>query len=109
MKNVFSFASKYRPTDFVFTLVAVAATTVALILLRARLSTQVIALLYLLPVMLSATRWGLLPALVASLAAFFAFNYFFLVPTYTFVVSDPEELLALLVQWRWNSGSIKSG
>ena len=86
MRNVFSFASKYRLTDFVFTLVAVAATTVALILLRARLSTQVIALLYLLPVMLSATRWGFLPALVASLAAFLAFNYFFLAPTHTLAV-----------------------
>jgi len=92
-----SFAIPYRLTDFVFTLTAVAVTTAALTLLRARLSTQVIALLYLLPVMLAATRWGLLPALVASLVAFFAFNYFFLVPTYTFVVSDPEELLALLV------------
>jgi two-component system sensor histidine kinase KdpD len=97
MRNVFSFASKYRLTDFVFTLVAVAATTVALILLRARLSTQVIALLYLLPVMLSATRWRLLSALVASLAAFLAFNYFFLAPTHTLAVRNPEELLVLVV------------
>jgi two-component system sensor histidine kinase KdpD len=92
-----SFAFKYRLTDFLFTLAAVAVTTAALTLLRARLSTQVIALLYLLPVMLSAVRWGLLPALVASLAAFFAFNYFFLVPTHTLTVRDPEELLALVV------------
>ena len=92
-----SFAFKYRLTDFLFTLAAVAVTTAALTLLRARLSTQVIALLYLLPVMLSAVRWRLLPALVASLAAFFAFNYFFLAPTHTLTVRDPEELLALVV------------
>jgi len=97
MKSSFAFASKYRPTDFVFTLAAVAVTTVALILLRARLSTQVIALLYLLPVMLSATRWGLWPALIASLTAFLAFNYFFLAPTHTLTVRDPEELLVLMV------------
>jgi two-component system sensor histidine kinase KdpD len=97
MKSSFAFASKYRWTDLVFTLASVATTTVALILLRARLSTQVIALLYLLPVMLSATRWGLLTALVASLAAFLAFNYFFLAPTQTLAVSNPEELLVLVV------------
>ena len=92
-----SFASKRSWTDLVFTLAAVATATIALILLRAKLSTQVIALLYLLPVMLSATRWGLLSALVASLVAFLAFNYFFITPIHTLVVSDPEELLALLV------------
>ena len=97
MKSSFAFTSKYRWTDLVFTLTAVATTTVALILLRAKLSTQVIALLYLLPVMLSATRWGLLSALVASLAAFLAFNYFFLTPTHTLVVSNPEEFLVLVV------------
>jgi two-component system sensor histidine kinase KdpD len=97
MKSSFAFVSKYRWTDLVFTLAAVAATTAALILLRAKLSTQVIALLYLLPVMLSATRWGLLSALIASLAAFLALNYFFLTPTHTLTVSNPEELLVLMV------------
>ncbi len=82
---------------FLLTFGAVALTTAVLSLARTRLSTQVIALLYLLPVMLSATRWGLLPALAASLSSFFAFNYFFLTPIHTFAVSDPEELLALMV------------
>jgi two-component system sensor histidine kinase KdpD len=86
-----------RPADFLLTFGSVALTTVVLLLVRSRLSPQVIALLYLLPVMLSATRWGPLPALAASVVSFFAFNFFFLVPTYTFAVSDPEELLALMV------------
>jgi len=88
---------RLRVANWLATLAAVAATTAALLLLRARLSTQVVALLYLLPVMLSATRWGLLPALMASLVAFFAFNYFFIPPTHTLVVGDPQELLALVV------------
>lgn len=78
-------------------LVSVAATTGLLVLLKASLSTQVVALLYLVPVMLSAARWGLLPALGASLLSFFAFNFFFLPPTFTLAVNNPEELLALLV------------
>jgi two-component system, OmpR family, sensor histidine kinase KdpD len=88
---------RIHPMDFLLTLGAVALTTAVLSLARSQLSTQVIALLYLLPVMLSATRWGLLPALAASLVSFFAFNFFFLTPTYTLAVSDPEELLALMV------------
>jgi two-component system sensor histidine kinase KdpD len=96
-RRFFSYGYRIHPVDLLLTLCAVVITTAVLLLLRARLSTQVIALLYLLPVMLSATRWGLLPALAGSLVSFFAFNYFFLTPIHTFAVSDPEELLALIV------------
>jgi two-component system, OmpR family, sensor histidine kinase KdpD len=88
---------RIHPLDFLLTIGAVALTTAVLSLVRSQLSAQVIALLYLLPVMLSATRWGLLPGLAASLASFFAFNFFFLTPAYTLAVSNPEELLALMV------------
>jgi two-component system, OmpR family, sensor histidine kinase KdpD len=96
-RRFFSPGYRIRPADFLLALAAVALSTAVLLLARSQLSIQVIALLYLLPVMLSATRWGLLPALAASLVSFFAFNFFFLTPTYTFAVSDPEELLALMV------------
>lgn len=81
----------------VLSLVSVAVTTAVLAVARPWLSTPVIALLFLLPVMLAATRWGLQPALAASLLAFFAFNYFFLAPRHTLVVDNPREFLALLV------------
>jgi len=97
MKNALPFASKSRVTDFLSALAAVAIATVILVWFRSRFTIEVIALLYLVPVMLSATRWGLLPALAASLAAFLAFNYFFLTPKHTFTVSDPRELLALVI------------
>ncbi len=82
---------------FALSLGAVAATTVVLLTARAWLSTPVIVLLFLLPVILAATRWGVQPALAASLVAFFAFNYFFLDPRYTLSVKKPDEFLALLV------------
>jgi two-component system sensor histidine kinase KdpD len=97
MKPVFSFTSQSRLSDFLLALAAVAVATLVLVLLRSRLTIEVIALLYLVPVMLSAMRWGLQPALVASLAAFLAFNYFFLTPTHTLAVSDPRELLVLAI------------
>ena len=96
-RRLFSPGNRIHPVELLLTFCAVVITTAVLSLLRARLSTQVIALLYLLPVMLSATRWGLLPALAGSLVSFFAFNYFFLTPIHTFAVSDPEEFLALMV------------
>jgi two-component system sensor histidine kinase KdpD len=91
--------ARYRArwADFFKALGSVALATVVLLALRSNLSTQVIALLYLLPVMLSAARWGLLPALSASLTSFFAFNFFFLFPTLTLAVLIPEELLGLMV------------
>jgi two-component system sensor histidine kinase KdpD len=76
---------------------AVAVTTAVLLIVRPWLSSPVVALLFLLPVMLAATRCGLQPALVSSLAAFFTFNYFFLVPRHTLVVQNPDEFLVLLV------------
>jgi two-component system sensor histidine kinase KdpD len=88
---------RVRWRDFVWALGSAALATVVLLGWRSSLSTQVIALLYLLPVMLSAARWGLLPALSASLTSFFAYNFFFLFPTFTFAVLNPEELLGLMV------------
>jgi two-component system sensor histidine kinase KdpD len=88
---------RIRWINFLWTLSAVLLTTAVLLLFRESLSSQVIALLYLLPVMLSAMRWGLLPALTASLTSFFAFNFFFLFPTFTLAVGNSDELLALMV------------
>ncbi|MBI4770954.1 MAG: DUF4118 domain-containing protein, partial [Chloroflexi bacterium] len=74
-----------------------AATTAALNLLRGSLNTPVIALLYLLPVGLSTTLWGLGAGITASFCAFLAFNYFFIPPYYTLTVHQTQDLLALLV------------
>ena len=91
------FASKYRLTDFLFALASVAVTTLVLLPVRPRLTVEVIALLYLVPVMVAAWRGGLLPSFAASLASFLTFNYFFITPTHTFAVSNPQELLALVI------------
>ena len=74
----------------------VAALTVALFLARDALGTPVAALLYLLPVGLSAVLWGLPAALTSAVCAFLAFNYFFLPPYYSLAVHQASDLLALL-------------
>lgn len=55
------------------------------------------ALLYLLIVVLVASRSGVRAALVAALAGFLAWNYLFLPPYFSFIVHDPKDWLSLVV------------
>lgn len=54
-------------------------------------------LLYLLLILLLASVRGLYPALLASIVAFFAFDYFFVPPLSSLVPSKFQDILALLV------------
>jgi two-component system sensor histidine kinase KdpD len=54
-----------------------------------------VALSFLLAVLGVATRWGLIEALVASIAGMVCFNYFFLPPIGTFTIADPQNWIAL--------------
>ncbi|MFS2011934.1 DUF4118 domain-containing protein [Azospirillum sp. CT11-132] len=56
-----------------------------------------LALVFLTAVLASAVTGGLAPSLYASVISVLAFNYFFLPPLYTFTISDPENIVALLV------------
>ncbi len=56
-----------------------------------------VALSYLLFILFLSTRWGLRFAIGSSVMATGCYNYFFLPPVHTFTVSDPQNLVALLV------------
>jgi len=53
------------------------------------------ALYFLLVVLGAATRWGFAESIFTSVAGMMVFNYYFLPPVGTFVVSDPENWVAL--------------
>lgn len=55
-----------------------------------------IALVYLLPVLLTALWYGLWPALYAVVAAALTYNFLFTPPLYTFTVADPENVTTIL-------------
>ena len=55
------------------------------------------ALLYLLPVMAAASLFGLRTGLFAGLASSVAYNFFFLPPTHTLNVSNPENVISIIV------------
>jgi two-component system sensor histidine kinase KdpD len=75
----------------------VALTTAGAVALRPIVGANSIDIIYLLPVIAAATLFGLRASLVASLAAALAYNFFFLPPIYTFTISDPQNVVTLLV------------
>src|SRR6266508_1567144 len=74
--------------------VGLAATTGLLIPARASLSVGSIALLYLLPVVISAAVGGVWPALGAAVAADLLVNFFFVPPYHTLVVESRDNFVA---------------
>jgi two-component system, OmpR family, sensor histidine kinase KdpD len=65
--------------------------------LRIYLSTSSAALLYLIPVIFTAVLFGRLSGITASVFSFLMFNYLFIPPLYTFHVTQPQDLLAVVV------------
>jgi two-component system sensor histidine kinase KdpD len=75
----------------------VVVSTAVLYLLQASLVPSLVALLYLLPVVISTIFWGLGPGITAAIAAFLAFNFYFIEPYYTFNVQQSQDELALFI------------
>ena len=69
-----------RITRYLFAIVIVIGFTAGLYALRARLTDPLVALLYLLPVVISTAYGGLGPGALSALSAFLGFNYFFIQP-----------------------------
>ena len=65
--------------------------------LRHSLAVSNVALVLLVAVLASAVTYGLWPSLFAGLICALAYNFFFLPPLYTFTITDPENILTLLV------------
>jgi K+-sensing histidine kinase KdpD len=52
---------------------------------------------YLVPVVIAATRWGTFTAIVASIAGFLVSDYFFYAPYYSFAIENPQQVVHLLL------------
>lgn len=90
---------RFRPLiekhGYFFALICIVFSTALFLLGRWYFAKEQWALLYLLIIGLVAGVSGVRPALLASVLAFFAWNYFFLPPFHTFVVADPKDWLSL--------------
>ena len=56
-----------------------------------------LSMIFLTAVLFCAVTLGLRAAVVASLLSFFAYNFFFIEPIYTFSIAEPHELFALMI------------
>jgi K+-sensing histidine kinase KdpD len=61
------------------------------------LAVDLVPIAYLIPVISSATRWGIWPATAASVASVCAADYFLIAPVYSFRIDDPQEAIDLLL------------
>jgi K+-sensing histidine kinase KdpD len=58
---------------------------------------NLVSIVYLLPVLFAATRWGLLPAVVSAFAGAAAADYLFYPPLYSFEIGDTQNIADLAV------------
>lgn len=75
----------------------IALTTLVLKRLEPYLEIQIIALIFLLPVLISTVFWGLTPGVLAGVLAFLAFNYYFIQPYFTLRVHQNQDVITLII------------
>lgn len=98
MKNIRNSSTLQLLFKCLLATLTVAATTVPLFLIgRTVLGEGVIALIYLIPVAWSASRWGLVPGIIAALIATLFFDFLFIPPFFTFNVGSLEGWLILAI------------
>ena len=79
------------------TLAMVAAVTLAVYWAVAEIGLEHGSVLYLVPVLIAATRWGVVAAIAAAFGGVLASAFFFYPPLYSFRIRDPQEVLNLVL------------
>ena len=86
-----------KQSDYLWTLLMVAGVTAGALSLFHILNLANVALLYLLPVMVAASLFSLRAGLFAGITSSLAYNFFFLPPTGTLTVNNPENVVTIVV------------
>jgi two-component system sensor histidine kinase KdpD len=85
------------PVRYLIATIAVALPIAVLEKVRPELSQTSVALILVLPVILVAVTLGRGPALYASILVGLSFNFFFIGPYYSFLITRPEDVVAFVV------------
>jgi two-component system sensor histidine kinase KdpD len=100
-KTVWAETLKKPPLQFLLrilaSLITIALMTGLLLLYEGDLAVQYVALLYLLPVMISTVFFGMTAGIFSALASFLTFNYFFIEPYNTLIVHQSQDLITLTI------------
>jgi K+-sensing histidine kinase KdpD len=78
-------------------LLCVGLATGVLLLIDRFLPANFVPIVYLVPVIIAATRWGTWPAIVAAITGAAAADFFFFPPFYSFRLDDPQAIIDLLL------------
>ncbi len=78
-------------------LLAVAASTIAGLLIVQHWGNEPVVLLYIPGVLAIAAYWGLWPALTAAVGSALAYNFYFTAPYRTFLISNPADVVTVVV------------
>jgi two-component system, OmpR family, sensor histidine kinase KdpD len=81
----------------VATLALVWLATITLVIIKQFTAFDPITLIYMLPVIVAATQWGIIPAIIAAVAGAAAADFFFFPPLYTFWIRDPQNVVDLIL------------
>ena len=88
-------SSKGKWTGYLVAVLSVGALTLLLKLVGGHVNATTVSLALLLNVLFIATRWGSVPAMLASVLAMLCFNFFFLPPFGTFNIAAADNWIAL--------------
>lgn len=98
MPHAFKFSAlrkELRGIALTFCLVAATTALIFLIILQIGLTRGTVA--YLIPVLIAATRWGIVSAMFAACLGVAASAFFFFPPLYSFHITDPQEVINLVL------------
>jgi len=98
MPHAFKFSAlRKEMRGIALTLCLVAATTALIFLIIVQIGLTRGTVAYLIPVLIAATRWGIVSALLAALLGVAASAFFFFPPLYSFHITDPQEVINLVL------------
>jgi len=80
-----------------FSFGSVSLVTALLLMVEQAVAASLVPIAYLVPVIIAATRWGIWPATLASIASMAEADFFFFPPVFSFQVEDPQEVIDLLL------------
>jgi two-component system sensor histidine kinase KdpD len=78
-----------------YPLACVAVTTAVMALVLRYTALEFESVVYLIPVLICAIRWGLISAIVSIFASVAVADFLFLPPVYSFAISDPQQVLEM--------------